>query len=315
MWNISAHSNQLLAFMKSNFGLAIRCWMIALVMACPIIVFSAENNLSVENTIVSEKSVRVDFHNGRLSVSVKESSIVELMQIVAEKAGFEVIVYGDFSNQVASETFSELELSVAIRKLLRNTNAIISYRDGPGPDNEPSVSRIFLLGSGSAKVNPIRIRAVEPGLDNQLRLDQAQTVDVQSRLAAIDRAEGLSDDIKLENLAFALQHDPDPEVRIRAITALEDIGGSTAVTALVAGLGDSDATVRKKVVQTFAKINDERIPLWLGQVLMGDPDPEVRLEAVQAVARKDGDIARIFLQAATNDSSSAVSEAALGLLR
>jgi HEAT repeat protein len=83
----------------------------------------------------------------------------------------------------------------------------------------------------------------------------------------------------------------------------------------VAGLGDSDTTVRKKVVQTFAKINDERIPLWLGQVLMGDPDSEVRLEAVQAVARKEGDIAGIFLQAATGDSSSAVSEAALGLLR
>ena len=48
---------------------------------------------------------------------------------------------------------------------------------------------------------------------------------------------------------------------------------------------------------------------------VGDPDPEVRLEAVKAVARKDGDIAGIFLQAATGDPSNLVSEAALGLLR
>lgn len=48
---------------------------------------------------------------------------------------------------------------------------------------------------------------------------------------------------------------------------------------------------------------------------MGDPEQEVRLVALQAIARKEGDFARIFLQAATGDSSSLVSEAALQLAR
>jgi hypothetical protein len=73
--------------------------------------------------------------------------------------------------------------------------------------------------------------------------------------------------------------------------------------------------VRMKVMQALAKIDDERIPLWLGQVLMGDPSPEVRLEALRAVAQKEGDVAKIFIDAATDDSSKLVSEAALQLIR
>ena len=291
-------------------------WLLALTMVFNSgVCFATDDSPGMENSNAPVISNPVDFHGGRLSVSVKDISIVALMQLVGAEANFDVVAYGDLDGQTGSWSFSDLPLTEAIGKLLRDTNSIVTYRTGSHSDAEPRMSKIFLLGSGSTKVNPIRIQTVEPGLDNQLRLDQAQADELQNRLAAIDRSEGLTDDITLENLAFALQHDPDPEVRIRAITALDDIGGSTAVTALVAGLGDSDTTVRKKVVQTFATINDERIPLWLGQVLMGDPDPEVRLEAVQAVARKEGDIARIFLQAATGDSSSAVSEAALGFLR
>lgn len=48
---------------------------------------------------------------------------------------------------------------------------------------------------------------------------------------------------------------------------------------------------------------------------MGDPSAEVRLVAVQSIVKKEAEVARIFLEAATGDSSSEVSEAALGFLR
>jgi hypothetical protein len=276
---------------------------------------ATDDSPSLSNTNAPAASSFVELRDGRLSVSATSISIEVLMQQVGAAANFDVLAYGDLSDQSGSWSFSNLPLGEAIRKLLRDINTIITYLPVSPEDAERRISRIYLLGSNSANVSPIRVQTVEPGLDNQLRLVQAQASDSQSRLAAIDRSEGLTDEITLENLAFALRHDPDPEVRIRAVTALEGIGGAAAVTALEAGLGDSDPAVRKKVIQAFGKIDDERIPLWLGQVLMGDPQPEVRLEAVQAIARKAGDIARIFLQAATDDSSKDVSEAALGLLR
>jgi hypothetical protein len=258
----------------------------------------------------------VEFHDGRMSLSANGGSLAALMQLVGEKAGFDVVAYGDLGAQSDSWAFTDLTVTETVRRLLRDTNSIIVYRPGSG-DAEPTISRIYLLGSGSGSANPgaVRIDTVEPSLENQLRLDQVKSGDAEERIAAIDRSEGLADDITLKNLAFALQHDPDPQVRIRAVSALEGIDGAATVTVLEAGIGDADAEVRMKVMQALAKIDDERIPLWLGQVLMGDPVPEVRLEALRAVARKEGDVAKIFIEAATDDSSKLVSEAALQLIR
>jgi len=277
--------------------------------------YAANNEIIETNPANSVDPVSVDFRNGRLSVSAKQVPVVDLMQRIGDEVGFEVTAYGDFIDQSISMSFSEVQLAKAVRRLLRNTSAVVSYSNSSGSDEAPAISRIYLLGASSATVNPIRIETLEPGLAAESRLDQIQSDDSEARIASIDRAEGLADEITLENLSFSLRHDPDPEVRLRAISALEQIGGSTAVDALESGLGDDRIEVRKKVVQTLGNIDDDRIPLWLGQVLMGDPSAEVRLVAVQSIARKEGDIARIFLEAATGDSSSDVSNAALGLLR
>ena len=98
------------------------------------------------------------------------------------------------------------------------------------------------------------------------------------------------------------------------MTVLERIGGEVAATALETGLGDDIPSVRMKVVQALGNVQDERVSLWLAQVLMGESIADVRLKAVQAMAQQGGDTARLFLEVAAEDSSSVVSDAALGLL-
>ena len=110
------------------------------------------------------------------------------------------------------------------------------------------------------------------------------------------------------------RYDPVPAVRVRAVTALEQIGGEVAATALETGLGDAYPSVRMKVVQPLGSVQDERVSLWLAQSLMGEPSADVRLKAVHSMARQGGDTARVFLEAAAEDSSNEVSEAALALL-
>lgn len=289
-------------------------WGLALVFLLPGATCLATDEVAVKGiSDISMNAGQIDFDDGLLSVTAEDVSLIELMREIAALADFEVSGYGNLSGYVGSWTFTDMPLTKAIVKLLRDTNSIITYRSGNNAEAEVEISRIYLLGSSSETASPIRIETVETGLDGQLRLDQAVEGEVESRLAAIDRTEGLTDAITLQDLAFALKHDPDPGVRIRAISALEGIGGEAAVTALETGIGDQDAAVRKQLMQTFANLDDERIPLWLGQVLMSDPEEEVRLEAVKAVGRKDGDIARSFLEAATVDNSSMVSEEALRL--
>ncbi len=205
-------------------------------------------------------------------------------------------------------------------------SVIISYRSDSDVSDELSVATVYLLGQQSALSNTAAeetqecsvfadcFNTVEPNLANQILMDQIRYSDLQDRVQAIDRLAGLTDDITVTALVFSLQHDPSPTVRARAVTMLERIGGEVAATGLETGLGDDIPSVRMKVVQALGNVQDERVSLWLGQMLMGDPSADVRLMAVQAIAQQGGDTARLFLEAAAEDSSSVVSEATLGLL-
>ena len=277
--------------------------------------FASENTVEIDGAPAGAESPAVEFRDGRLSVTAKRVSNVELIRLVGAEAGFEVRAYGDPEERTGSWSFRDLPLSAGVAKLLRGTSAIVSYGPGGSGGADASITRIFLLGSGSAEANSINVNLVSPDLANQARLDSVEAESTQDRIAAIDRTEGLADEITLENLAFSLRHDPQAEVRMQAVLALESIGGPAAATALEAGLGDQQPEVRIRVIEALGKIDDERIPLWLGQILTGDAQDEVRRAAVRTIAGKHGDVARIFLEAAAGDSSEIVREAALELLR
>ena len=92
--------------------------------------------------------------------------------------------------------------------------------------------------------------------------------------------------------------------------ALRDIGGDPAISALEAGLGDEDPEVRIKVMNSLGRIGDQRAIMWLGQAIMGDPEPEVRFEAVLALEGHKGGAVEAFITAAAEDDSQIVQKAA-----
>jgi hypothetical protein len=287
--------------------------------------------LSGQGTINIEQSDQVDFADGRITVSTGKISLIELMKIMGSRAGFKIISFGDVDIDTGPWSFSDLPLARAIEKVLDGTNAIIAYHDDDSSVHKPEISTVYILGSRNGESSPSQIVIFDTGLGSQvpdqsseiathqaltdeLILEQTLSGKSQDRIDAIERLQGLSDELTMAHLRFALQHDPDPEVRIRAVSALEQIGGSTAATALQHGLGDDNSSVRINVVKTLGKTHDERVPLWLGQILMGDSNAEVRLQAVHTIANQEGDTARIFLEAAADDSSNQVSAAAVRLL-
>ena len=237
----------------------------------------ANDDSFLESAAAPVKFNQVDYRDGRLTLSITNMSIVDLMQLIGTKANFKVVAYGDIRHQTGYWSFSNLLLDEAIKTLLRDTNAIVTYNRMNDVSNELRVSKIYLLGTESNETNLVRINTVEPNLGTQLLVDQIQIDDSQDRVAAIESLQGLTDELTVTNLVFSLEHDPDPVVRSHAVTALEQIGGGVAVTALEAGLGDDDSSVRIKVVQALGKLDDERISLWLGQIIMSDSSVDVRL--------------------------------------
>ena len=74
---------------------------------------------------------------------------------------------------------------------------------------------------------------------------------------------------------------------IEAVEALGDIGGSSAVTALIECLEDPDAPVRIRVIETLGELGDRRAVPALRGVASADPDPGVVAMAKETLTRLD----------------------------
>ena len=114
-------------------------------------------------------------------------------------------------------------------------------------------------------------------------------------------------------LGDILASDPDQRVRLDALLALGNMTGEDADATLLKGLGDAEAAVRYQTLETL----DGRggVPVHvLGQVLITDDDPRLRLQAVALLAEEGGAASLVFLRHAANDVDPEVSRSAQSLL-
>ena len=102
----------------------------------------------------------------------------------------------------------------------------------------------------------------------------------------------------------------DRSTREQAITELKRIGSDDAVVAIATVLGDDDAQLRRHAVESLDNMDNDRAVPLLGQALIGDKDPSVRLEAVRFFASQRNEVSRGFLNTALKDRDQRVRELA-----
>ena len=74
---------------------------------------------------------------------------------------------------------------------------------------------------------------------------------------------------------------------IEAVEALGDIGGGSAVSALIECLGDPDGPVRIRVIEMLGDLGDRRAVPAIRTLAGADPDPAVVVVAKETLARLD----------------------------
>lgn len=98
----------------------------------------------------------------------------------------------------------------------------------------------------------------------------------------------LGGDAALTHIVAALG-DVDPTVRLRAVEALDELGGSEAVTnLLLEALQDGNGSVQKRAARALGHIGGERVVSALQMVLTSESYTAARGEALQAMGRIGG---------------------------
>jgi HEAT repeat protein len=160
------------------------------------------------------------------------------------------------------------------------------------------------LGNIPAPIRQIQAASPEVRFDTQFL-----------RRAAADAVRAMNDPGKIALLVADLHHN-DPKTRISAVHALGQLSSDSVTVELLKLFRDRDPAVRSTAVQVLAMRDDPPPAHFVG--LLGDPDFEVRLAAVQFLGRvRHPHIAEVLLPL-LSDPDADVRQAtatALGLIR
>ena len=133
----------------------------------------------------------------------------------------------------------------------------------------------------------------------------------EDRLRSVGRLGALKPTESAKALAAATE-DADPAVRQAALVNLARSPTADAREAIDRGTRDPSAKVRAAAASTLGKYRDEAAADRLGEMILGDPEPEVRIGAALGLGRHPSPKALVWLmEAAEKDASLEVMTAAL----
>jgi len=286
--------------------------------------------LPVEALAVSETPVlepgtaRVEFFDGRVSVTSNGAQRIAVLRELAEQAGFE-LVSGDLERQALKLRIEDVALGEALFVLLRGVHYGVEYGYEAGVDSHALVR--LTVGEPidvAAAAKPQAERWDEtPQFESaeQEKLARKILVDLRERTAERSqeelqrlreehaaRAEAMEDEL-VERIG-----DPDPSVRADAVSDLplggEEAQGAERLQRLArVAADDPDPRVR---IAAVGRLGESDSPGAVDPLVgaLDDPDREVVLEALDAVQDLD-DVALIpYLEPLLQDPDTEIREKA-----
>jgi len=270
----------------------------------------------------AQEPLKVEWMEGRLSVTAEETPLAQVLQEVARQTGLEARGLERLQEKV-SVRFSSLSLREGLQKLLAYVNYVILEKKSFQGDAQP----VLVLASGRRTTPSTGERGEKPEEDPVVEEDQGR------RLAALYASVQQGDSEALQKALFdrdqvvqatayelLAKQDPEkavavlleatksdqPGTRLQALQLLDQSGqaeGRVALSALDSALGDEDVTVKGYAAQALVERGTPEAMVHLYRALH-DPDPSFRMMVVEVVAGKEQ--GREMLQAALRDDNEAV---------
>jgi len=221
---------------------------------------------SASRSATSSEQAVVDFKDGRLSVSVTNQPLAQVLSVISQKAMVAITGGGNLGReQRVTMQFQGLSLEDGLRRLLANYDAFFFYAGDARASGPTTLKSVWVYPKGGGN-----------GLEPVPAEEWASTSEYRGKLSASD-----------------------PTVRADAIKTVVDREGDRARPAVLKALKDSDPQVRSSALNAAlnasVQISDDR----LRDLVANDSSPDVRVLALGGLANGPG--AREIATQARND--------------
>lgn len=261
-------------------------------------------------------SYEVNLQDNLLSIESKQMPWAKVLRAIGEKTGIRIHYSIPLEGSV-TVSFKALPMRQALERLFGpEAHLILRYPIGSGRPVERGLLplEVWVLGKVAGDIaggTPERKSAegatetksssmANPDTEPEMPEDIAEPIPTPEEIQAAQD--------EIDTLIGMTKHD-DPAQRLQALLSLSGHEKTDAVTvrsSLETALTDRDANVRAYAVQTLASRGGPQAMGYLWQALR-DPDPAVRIVAVQMAVPKD----QAFLQAALSDKDEHVRSVAV----
>jgi HEAT repeat protein len=243
---------------------------------------------------IADSSIEeVVVERGRLTLSVQNALLAEVLQAIGEKAGIAIEIRGDLTERITT-SFTDILLEEALRQLLRGQSFALSY--GPSASDAKRTSLIAISVLARSRVKPAATAAKVSTVGEQR--------EKLRRIQALARQKDTKAVRELSTLALS---DPSPFVRSRAVSALGRLRNQETLAPLTWALKDQSSSVRIQALQGIKNLKGGDSIGVLQAMVVNDPDPTVRRQAVRLLSTIRSPEVPQVLKWAVADGDAAVS--------
>lgn len=260
----------------------------------------------------------------RLSVSANNTPLAKILTEIAIQTGLEVRGLPSIEDTVIID-FSNLSLREGLQKLLVGKNYFIIDKESPDGTVAPGI--ILILNSQTNCMIPAVTEEMSAEIDNGTYLD------LPTRLSRLEKLMGTNAPDLKESL-YAATKDSEPmirelayrelyqrgdttvldilrrdargediDVRRTALEILPELDKENAIIILSESVSDSSVDIRQKA---FEKLSKMETGLDIIKEKLHDPDPDVRIAAIEILASLGERSARSAIEGALHDADERV---------
>lgn len=238
--------------------------------------------------------------DGGVRIKASAAGRLDILQALSLEVGIDIYVIGRVPDGIADWNIGGKSTEKVVRNLFRDVSVIIVTDYPDKPAFVPSGIRIYFLEDNWGSREPVSIidgQMLTASLEGAIFLQDVAMKMPDERAADLDRLRGLNDELAMDRIGLALQHDPDSRVRALAVELFAAAEQEQAIRGLTIGLGDVDPEIRKQVARALSVFRSEDAVMLIAQQSQGDPDADVRREALAALESAGTELALVFVAA------------------